>query len=690
MTPNETPIRGHTQADSGQPPGTSPAGTSSAAESTLNEGLLRGLAFGLCFAVAEAILNVPTALRMHLQAPPHAILKSLAFDLVAGALLGLALSPLLGRKRGGPLHTLLCVTALAAIVLWLSPRFMTAMVMAGVMLALTLALYAAGLWMRRRRTLAKLRLPIAIVLVVAAYGVPRALTPTPPAPPAAKASAPAGAPNVLLIVIDTVRADHLDAYGYSRQTAPTLARLAGEGAFFERAIAPGTWTIPTHASMFTGLYPSAHGAHHEGNLLALENTTLAEVLHENGYRTVGFNSNPFMTDSNGFTQGFERMEPSWLMMTAPMQFLAYRIATRAGLLFEDHGAREVTARFTKWVGEEWDGEKPFFVFLNYIESHFPYQVLPPDYRDRFVPEGTSEDAMREASDAAIGGQLFGDKVAEDQIALVRDLYDGGIVYEDGLIARVIEALKARGVLDNTAVILVSDHGELFGEHGLYGHEMSLSEQLIHVPLVVRYPGRVPAGLRIAAPVTTVSVFATALDLAGVPEPERVHARSLGPIFDVARKTAGGVGLRSGPAGDTTTGAAAPAGGMRVMTTPPSSRSPIFSEQHRFEGIIPGTYKPQGPFDQMEVRYRALEEDGWKLIVDEKGNRWLFRPALDPGEETNLADKHPDVVARLARSQEQIVKGLGLGAIDAEKLGPGGDVELDPAAHDALKALGYVQ
>ncbi|MDP3940559.1 MAG: hypothetical protein Q8R92_20800, partial [Deltaproteobacteria bacterium] len=170
MTPNEAPSSGRAEAGSSRPPGSG----------LVREGLLRGLFFGLSYAVAEAILYVPAALRMHLQAPLYAILNALAFDLVAGALLALALSPMLGRKRGGLWHTLLCIGALSAIVLWLSPRFMTAMAMAGIMLTLTLALHATGLWMRRRPALAKLSLPAALILFVAAYGVPRALTPTPP------------------------------------------------------------------------------------------------------------------------------------------------------------------------------------------------------------------------------------------------------------------------------------------------------------------------------------------------------------------------------------------------------------------------------------------------------------------------------------------------------------------------------
>ncbi|MFQ5457947.1 MAG: sulfatase-like hydrolase/transferase, partial [Myxococcota bacterium] len=595
----------------------------------------RRAGFGLVYALSEAaIAYLPNSMNMHLQAPLHAILKAEAFDVAFFALVGLAAAPLLRKKRGGLWHTLALAGVVAALSVWLTPAFLTAMLFSGAVLVATVALHALGLRLGRSARLRPLRLPAAVLLIIVVFMLPKLAVPAPPVLPAVKHEARAGAPNLLLIVTDTVRADHVNLYGYRRETAPHLAALAKEGTLFERALAVGTWTIPSHASMFTGKYPSAHGAHHEGNHLAYENITLAEVLHVNGYTTVGFNSNPFMTASNGFTQGFERMEPSWLMMTAPMTFLAYRIGARTGLVFEDHGAREVTERFTAWVGETWDGEKPFFAFLNYIEAHFPYHVMPLPERDHFLDGDVPVRAMRNASDAAIGGQLFGDPVAEEQIALVRDLYDAGIRYEDALIARVIDTLRARGVLDDTVVMIVSDHGELFGEHGLYGHEMSLSERLLHVPWLIRYPKRVPSGLRISVPVSTAAVFHTALDLLGIAPPEPPQVRSV----------------------------------VRVIDGIVSNVGPILSEQHRFRGLIPGTYKPQGPFDQMNIRYRAIEEGGYKLIVDSKGNRWLYRPKDDPEELKNLAEAEPGVVKQFQSRLDAVVASFKLGDIDADKLG----------------------
>lgn len=632
------------------------ASGSTGAWQRIGEGLRRGAGFGVAFSISEAsVAYLPTALRLHLQTLPDAIVKAVAFNIGFGAVLGLVASPLLAKKHGGALHSLACAALLAVVLYSLTPLFITAIVLTAVVVCMTLALHALALALGPRPGLAKLRIPAAVLLLTIVYVSPRLAVPPPPQlTPARLAPAP-GAPNVLLIVVDTVRADHIDLYGYPRHTAPTLARLATEGTLFERAIAAGTWTIPSHASMFTGKYPSAHGAHHESNRLAYENTTLAELFHAHGYATIGFNSNPFMTDSNGFTQGFQRMESAWLMMTAPMNFLAYRIGARTGLIFEDHGAHEVTSRFLHWLDAEWDGRQPFFVFLNYIESHFPYHVMPPRARDFFVEPGLPDSDERHASDAAIGGQLFADPVSEADIRIVRDLYDGGIRYEDGLIARVIDALGDRGTLDHTIVILVSDHGELFGERGLYGHEVSLSEHLLHVPLVIRYPPRVVAGRRIATPVSTAALFGTVLELADIVPPDPAQTASLVPLLEGRAEAV----------------------------------APVLSEQHRFRGLVPGTYKPQTPFDQIGVRYRALEEGGWKLIVDSRGNEWLYRPREDPEELHDYANEKPDVKARLAASLAEIVGGLGLGDINAETLGPGGNVELDPAAKERLKALGYV-
>ncbi len=624
----------------------------------LRAGLIRGLGFGVAYAVGEALVAyVPVAIQMHLQVPLDTFLKATAFNLAFGALLGLLSSPLLSLKRGRLAHALACTALLAGVTSLTGGEFKTAWLLNALIVAGALAIFALGLAMGRLPRLARLRLPGAVLLIAGAFAVPLLLTPPAPALPEIRSAPPEGAPNLLVIVIDTVRADRLELHGYGRETVPALARFAREGAVFERAISPATFTLPAHASMFTGLYPSAHGAHHEGNHLSASNTTLAEILYERGWITVGFNANPFITASNGMAQGFERLDPSWLMMTAPPRFLGYRIAARLGWIFPDHGAAEVTEGWTEWVAKTWDGERPFFAFLNYIESHFPYNVLPPEERDRFVPEGTDEDAMRRSSDAAIGAQLFGDPVSGENRTLVLDLYDAGIRYDDAMVARAIDALRQRDALDRTVVIVVSDHGELFGELGLYGHLVSMSEVLLHVPLVIRYPPRVPAGQRIQTPVSTTALFSTALDLLGVPPPENAQAASLAPLLE----------------GDALTAAA-----------------PLLSEQHKFKGMLPGTYKEQGPFDRLGVRYRAFEEEGWKLVEDSEGNRWLFRPEEDPEETKDLAGAHPDRVARLASTRETVTRGLGLGALDADKLGPGGHIELDPAARERLKALGYVQ
>jgi arylsulfatase A-like enzyme len=628
------------------------------APSKLREGLIRGAGFGLAYTVGEATLDYfPAAIHNHIQEPLHAILTAIPLEVALGALLGLLAAPLLSLKRGGLRHTLACTALLATVAFAVAPAFQTARIFIWAMVLAAPLLYGLSRWLRRRPALARLPLPAAVLILLAAFGLPRLLSPAGPELPARTGPAPAHAPNLLFIVIDTVRADHVNLYAYGRETAPELARFAQEGAVFERAIAPATWTLPSHASMFTGLYPSAHGANHEGNYLAAENTTLAEILYAAGWTTVGFNANPWITESNGMAQGFERLEPSWLMMMAPMHFLAYRIGARLGLLFEDHGAREVTKGWTRWVREEWNGERPFFAFLNFIESHFPYQTLPPGARDRYVAKGTPPGAMRVASDHALGAQLFGDPVSEGDARTVRDLYDAGIRYEDALVARAVDALRERGVLDETVIFIVADHGELFGEHGLYGHDLSLSERLLHVPLVIRYPRRVPEGVRVTAPVSLVGLFATALDLLGVEVPQGTQARSLVPLFD---------------------------------EKPLAAASPLLSEQHRFSGVMPGVYKEHGPFDRMGVRYRALEVDGWKLVEDSLGHRWLFQPGEDPDELDDRAKARPELAARLSLELDSVVKGLGLGDINAEKLGPGGHVALDPAARERLRSLGYVQ
>lgn len=324
--------------------------------------------------------------------------------------------------------------------------------------------------------------------------------------PAAKKTAtsvpPAEAPpNVILVVLDTVRADHLSLYGYPRKTSPNLDALAAESLVFDHAIASGNYSLPSHASLFTGLLPSQHGAHQRfggGDLadafrrsdsgLAPAVETLASQLGGRKFVTGGLSANyAYLAAWTGLQQGFDAFDdrPKRLLGYHPFAFPFLRRLVQRNLRPEERS--------------EWDGEyittagahfasrarEPFFLFLNYVDAHDPY--IPRE------------------------GHIFrGDGVGSD----VRPIpaYDSEIAYTDAALGRLVAELKQGSLLDRTILIVTSDHGEFFGEHGLTNHKAGAYEDVLHVPLLVRYPKGVRSG-RVQRPFGLHEVHRLILDLA---------------------------------------------------------------------------------------------------------------------------------------------------------------------------------
>ena len=314
--------------------------------------------------------------------------------------------------------------------------------------------------------------------------------------------------NVLLIILDTVRADGLEVYGYRRPTTPHLRTLADSGTVFERAVATAPWTLTSHTSMFTGRLPPETSA---GFLSPLddEHATLAGVLSANGYATAGFSANHLYTSrASGLGRGFLRYEArragwarflvsSWPTRSAS-GWLSIRTRHRWGLIKKT--ASVITDDFLDWLGGA--SPRPFFAFLNYMDPHAPY--LPPEpHRSRFFEEGMDPERRKRPG------------LTPRDVRGPRALYDGSIAYVDEQLARIREELRAKGLAENTLVIVTSDHGEQFGEHGLIDHANSLYLPLLHVPLVLLHPGTVPAGRRVGPTVSLADLPATILDLVGL-------------------------------------------------------------------------------------------------------------------------------------------------------------------------------
>jgi arylsulfatase A-like enzyme len=455
------------------------------------------------------------------------------------------------------------------------------------------------------------------------------------------AAAPAS-PNVLVIVVDTLRADHVSSYGYARPTTPEIDALAKQGTLFENAISTCSWSLPSHVSLLTGRYVFEHGVGNVERMPLLGQLgsdfhgfpTLGEELERNGYRTGAFSANRvYFSHSLGFGRGFIHFEDYF--NSAPDAFvrtLLGREFARIYLSRSDHslvrralgglgftaildrdtegwgsrgGARSVRKRATavneetlRWIDR--DRSRPFFAFLNYIDVHNPY--------------GAPLDSLKPAW---FGGRDGGSNI---------DHYDVGVHYADDSIGQLMRSLEARGLSGNTLVVITSDHGESLGDHGLTYHGAALYWELIHVPLIVWYPGHVPSGLRVAQPVTNAAIAATVIDLSSS------HGNTFpGPPLSQFWKN-------------------------RQVTTgwpDPLSELPqteiITPEDRAVEGKIP--IATNGGM-------QSLVRPGWHLIVHQKSGQQLYDWVHDPGESADRArapENHSIVVSLSSELETRTTK-----------------------------------
>jgi arylsulfatase A-like enzyme len=330
---------------------------------------------------------------------------------------------------------------------------------------------------------------------------------------AALAPAETGAPNILLIILDTVRAASLSLLGYERETTPFLEELARHAIVFDSAFSTSPWTLPSHATMFTGRYPQEMSANWQ---TPLDSTwpTIAEQFRDAGYVTAGFVANlHYGPAAYGLSRGFthyedfdislgslatsSRLLSSLLGLNSPLRKLVgnYQVLDRKY-------ADELNPRVLRWLAQY--SERPHFLFLNYFDAHAPYWP-PSPYDTLFAPP-------QERRNPTLA---WGWTWTPEQVAQERDAYDRSLAYLDDSLRRLFAGLEAQGFLENTIVMVTSDHGEHLGEHGFMRHSRTLYQPLLHVPLLVQARGRVPEGVRIGTPVSLRDLPATIMDLAAI-------------------------------------------------------------------------------------------------------------------------------------------------------------------------------
>ena len=324
--------------------------------------------------------------------------------------------------------------------------------------------------------------------------------------------------NVILVTISSLRADHVGCLGYGRETTPHLDRFARENVLFRQAFATSGWMMPAHGSLFTSLYPSVHGATHIDKSLGEAHRTLAEILTDSGYYCVGFCCGPRLDTEHGFAQGFHVFDDR--RVAALLETMEYETAKP----FDLNQRRTndlINDAAIAWLHN--NRHSPFFLFVHYYDNHWDYRP-PAPYDSLYDPdyEG-SLDGTQIAREP-----LYSNPPDERDVRHMIALYDGEVRQTDYDLGQFLDALREKGLLENSLIIVLGDHGEEFYEHGHTSHH-GVYDELIHVPMVISVPGRTAAGTD--ALVSQIDILPTILDYLGIAAPDACKGRSLRPIIE---------------------------------------------------------------------------------------------------------------------------------------------------------------
>ena len=422
---------------------------------------------------------------------------------------------------------------------------------------------------------------------------------------------PGGADNILLIVMDTVRADNLGLYGYSRDTTPQLTRWAKRAVRFEWALATAPWTFPSHCSFMTGYWPSTLGAHWKP-VLDPSYATLATFLASRGYLTAGFVANTYWCSyESEMNRGFAHYEDypltprTILGSTMPGRWVLENLRSPRDfngvkwIRSQSRDADGINRAFLDWLSANGGGERPFFAFLNYLDAHEPF--LPPTGEGRqfgLRPQTAGEHTMLlEYWDR---DKL---KLSERDIELARDSYDNCIAALDRQVGALLDELEKRGVLRDTVVVITSDHGEQFGEHGVFNHGFSAYAQEVHVPLLI-FSKEAPVGASVSQPVSLRDLPATVVDLSGLGRGSPFPGASLAACW---------------------------------RTAPSAGRSHVSTALSEVDiPFVIGSERGRGP--KQRGFTMSLMADGLQYLIDINGNEELYDPKGDPGEVRDLKNE----------------------------------------------------
>ncbi len=427
--------------------------------------------------------------------------------------------------------------------------------------------------------------------------------------------APAGPrPNVVVVVLDTVRPDHLSLHGYGRKTSPKLEALARESTVFDNAFSTSNWTAPSHASLFTGAVPTTHGLTRLHRRFDTPLPTLAEVMSKEGYETVAVAANAVLMKQALYDRGFAQYIEPWQRHQLKLRGTQQLSPERQLDLWNDLGTldRNGLEWIQGWLAER-SREQPFFLFVNLIGAHTPYLSAGP-FQDAFDPARTRTDEQKDLLWRY--GKSFNwytryymgrESIAEEDLDFLVRHYDAELLYVDHQVGTLMRLLRDHDDWDDTLFIVTSDHGEAHGENDILGHELVLHDVLTRIPMLVRYPARFAEGVRNSNPVQIHDIFPTVLDVAGIPLDRY------------------------------------PSQGVSLASQHLDPERPIFSEVEVSTDIVKSMKNMLRDADDerrlafFERSSRSLICGDFKYIWASNGMHEFYQRSSDPGEEKNLID-----------------------------------------------------
>lgn len=516
-------------------------------------------------------------------------------------------------------------------------------------------------------------------------------------------------PHIVMIVLDTHRRDRLSLYGYRRPTTPNIDDFARQATVFDNAIAAGQWTIPSHAAMFTGEYPTTHQALQVHDTLDGRFDTLAKLLKMNGYQTTGFCNNPLLgVLNNGLKRGFETfynycgavpsvpkssnrlprpIDQFWEFYTQQLRKLSYplqnafahsdflfRLSMHPWFVpvwstlanFKGNTANSIRD-VNQFLETRRNAARPQFVFLNLMETHTPYG--PPDtFIQKFAPyfkeSREARNVIRRYNLEAYRWLLpLEEPMAEVASNVLSDMYDAEVNYQDHLLGPLLERLSR---LDNTLVIIVADHGEGIGEHNFMGHSFVAYQELVHVPLIVKFPHGWAAGQRVIENVSTRRIFHTVLAAAGVQPPETEYRPATEvEVFSLA---------------PTVNGKDPENGTVFVEAYPPTTIQAILEK--RAPRLIDQFHCTRNRWAAYQGSYKLVRLDG---VQDE-----LFDLAKSPDETHNIAAQQPERVKELSTKLKQLIAQAIARQPDSWQANHSLNIKNDETLLRQLRALGYIE